>query len=38
MSDADLVEISKINSTILFDMRYASTNNFTGKVIYTRYK
>ncbi len=32
--NANLVEIQKINPTIKLDIRYATTNNFTGKIIY----
>ena len=32
--NANLVEIKKINPTIKLDIRYATTNNFTGKIIY----
>lgn len=31
---ANLIEIKKINPTIKLDIRYATANNFTGKVIY----
>jgi D-alanyl-D-alanine dipeptidase len=34
---ADLVEIVKLDPTIKLDIRYASTNNFVGKPIYTRH-
>lgn len=32
--NAKLVDITKINPTIKLDIRYATTNNFTGKIIY----
>ncbi len=32
---ADLVEIVKLDPTIKLDIRYASTNNFVGKPVYT---
>ncbi len=32
--DADLVELTSLDSTIKLDIRYASTNNFTGAVFY----
>jgi zinc D-Ala-D-Ala dipeptidase len=31
---AKLVEVTKINPTIMLDIRYSTTNNFTGKIIY----
>lgn len=31
---ADLVELVKLDPTIKLDIRYATTNNFTGKVVY----
>lgn len=31
---AELVELIKINSTFVLDIRYATTNNFTGKKVY----
>jgi len=33
--DADLVELTSLDPTIRLDIRYASTNNFTGAVFYT---
>lgn len=30
----NMVDISSINQNIILDIRYASTNNFTGKVLY----
>jgi D-alanyl-D-alanine dipeptidase len=32
---SDLVEIVKIDSTIILDIRYATTNNFAGQVLYS---
>ncbi|MBI1311511.1 serine hydrolase [bacterium] len=32
--DADLVELTQLDSTIKLDIRYATTNNFTGAVFY----
>lgn len=32
--DADLVDLTKLDPTIKLDIRYASTNNFTGAVFY----
>jgi CubicO group peptidase (beta-lactamase class C family)/D-alanyl-D-alanine dipeptidase len=32
--DADLVELAKLDPTIKLDIRYATTNNFTGAVFY----
>ncbi len=32
--DSDLVEINSLDSTIKLDIRYATTNNFTGAVFY----
>lgn len=32
--DADFVDIADVDSSILIEMRYATTNNFTGQVIY----
>ncbi len=32
--NANLVEIQKINPSIKLDIRYATANNFTGKIIY----
>lgn len=29
-----LIELNKINPNILLDIRYATTNNFTGKIVY----
>jgi len=34
----DLVEVNKINSTVLLDMRYATTNNMMNKKVYTQPK
>jgi len=31
---AEFLELNKINSNILLDIRYATTNNFTGKIVY----
>jgi D-alanyl-D-alanine dipeptidase len=36
--NASLVLVSSINSTIRYDLMYATTRNFTGKVIYTQAK
>lgn len=33
-SDTSIVPLRSIDSTIVFDVRYATTNNFTGKVLY----
>lgn len=33
-----LVDIAKLDSTIILDIRYATPNNFTGKAIYTEAK
>jgi D-alanyl-D-alanine dipeptidase len=33
--DSDLVDIHSINPRILVDIRYATTNNFVGKAVYT---
>ncbi len=35
-SDTSLVRLRDIDSTILQDVRYASNNNFTGKILYPR--
>ncbi len=35
---ADLVELTSLDSTIKLDIRYASTNNFTGSVFYKQAK
>lgn len=32
--DADFVDLAKVDDSILIEMRYATTNNFTGQVIY----
>jgi len=32
--EADLVELTKLNNTIKLDIRYARTDNFTGKAVY----
>lgn len=34
----DLVELAKLDATIKFDIRYASTNNFMGEVFYEQAK
>jgi len=34
----DLIEINRINSNVILDIRYATTNNFTGKKIYPQAK
>ncbi|HTK37721.1 MAG TPA: M15 family metallopeptidase [Pyrinomonadaceae bacterium] len=33
--EADLVELTKLDKTIKLDIRYATTNNFVGKAVYT---
>ena len=33
-SDTLIVPLRSIDSTIIMDVRYATTNNFTGKVLY----
>ena len=33
--DSDLVEVTSLDSTIVLDIRYASTNNFMGEVFYS---
>ncbi len=37
-SDTSIVPLWSIDSTITTDVRYANTNNFTGKILYTREK
>ena len=37
-NDADLVDLTKLDPTIKLDIRYASTNNFTGAVFYKQPK
>lgn len=32
--EADLIELIKLDKTIKLDIRYATTNNFTGRVVY----
>ncbi|MGE5409341.1 MAG: M15 family metallopeptidase [Clostridiales bacterium] len=34
ISDTSIVPLRSIDSTIVFDVRYATTNNFTGKILY----
>lgn len=34
----DLVDVKKLDSTIVLDIRYATKNNFTGKIIYDEAK
>lgn len=34
----DLVDITKVNARIILDIRYATTNNFTHKAVYTQAK
>lgn len=36
--DADLVDLTSLDATIKLDIRYASTNNFTGSVFYKQPK
>ncbi|MBS0604629.1 MAG: D-alanyl-D-alanine dipeptidase [Verrucomicrobia bacterium] len=36
--DSDLVDIHSINPRILVDIRYATSNNFVGRPVYTRAK
>jgi D-alanyl-D-alanine dipeptidase len=36
--DFELVDLSKLIKTINLDIRYATTHNFTGKIIYTKAK
>jgi len=36
--DSDLVELISLDSTIVLDIRYASTNNFMGEVFYTQHR
>lgn len=36
--DCELVELSLVTPSLLFDIRYATENNFTGKVIYSSSK
>lgn len=31
---AEFLELNKVNPNILLDIRYATTNNFTGKIVY----
>lgn len=33
-AQSDLVELKKLDTTIILDIRYATTNNFTGKQVY----
>ncbi|MDP4175772.1 MAG: M15 family metallopeptidase [Bacteroidota bacterium] len=33
-SDTSIVPLRSIDSTIVFDVRYATTNNFTGRILY----
>jgi D-alanyl-D-alanine dipeptidase len=33
-ASAELIELTKINKTFVLDVRYATTNNFTGKKVY----
>src|SRR5712692_7967964 len=33
--EADLVELAKLDPTLRLDIRYATTNNFAGRVFYT---
>lgn len=35
---SDLVELKKLDSTFLLDIRYATTNNFAGRAVYTEAK
>lgn len=37
-SDFDLVDLQTINPHILIDIRYATSNNFTGRPVYSRAK
>ena len=32
--EADLVELTKLDKSIKLDIRYATTNNFTGRAVY----
>ena len=34
LAQYDLLEVKKIDTTIVLDIRYATTNNFTGKQVY----
>jgi D-alanyl-D-alanine dipeptidase len=34
--DSDLVELITLDPTFMLDIRYATTNNFTGKAVYTQ--
>lgn len=34
ISDTSIVPLRSIDSTIVFDVRYATTNNFTGRILY----
>lgn len=33
--DADLIELTRLNKTIKLDIRYATTDNFVGRAVYT---
>lgn len=35
MADLDFVDLSKLDSSIVLDIRYATTNNFCNQIIYT---
>jgi zinc D-Ala-D-Ala dipeptidase len=37
-AQADLVDVWKLDTTIILDIRYATTNNFTGKQVYDEAK
>jgi D-alanyl-D-alanine dipeptidase len=34
MTPVEFIELNKLNPNILLDIRYATTNNFTGKIVY----
>ena len=34
MEEVSVVDVEKIDKTLVLDIRYATANNFTGKVLY----